>query len=419
MAIFQPDRLSIILKIIVLVITTISVRTIIYSPKSMKKLFVLCLVFIGLSTFAQTTSNVNLTLSTDDPEIEKVEISRPINQIYLWLDKKEVIAKSENGTFEASFSLEQAENVHVKVGNARFKMILEPAHAYQVKVMNGEPTYGGDNARGMELLNQLPPPYLTVNEAQNFKTDTTALLLGKRIKDLKSVKIQRMEKMLADKSIDADFVELISKEINYLYAGRIAKLISVKQIRSFPLTPDWEKLMKQTIEAHPVETQPLPSNWYDYAETVVFDRVIYEALKKEEISLEKLKEMGENDEVHPYQTSLALQQLNKEYAEKLLAQYIMSSAKQKHFEKSLIGVFKTFTQTFPQSIYTSYLKPEIDIIRAYHEKISGGYAAGISFLEGENPESLEQLLDRFKGKKALHRHVGYLVRSVQSGIQTQ
>lgn len=70
------------------------------------------------------------------------------------------------------------------------------------------------------------------------------------------------------------------------------------------------------------------------------------------------------------------------------------------FDKELIDNFAQFEKEFPNSKYSAYLHPRIDIIKTYHKKIEDDYSKNVKFVQNADEiDSLEKLLSLFKGKK--------------------
>jgi len=365
----------------------------------MKKILVSPFIFLMVACFSQSTETAHITISTSDMELQSVEIIQPIEQIYLWLSRKKVITPSQEGSFETYLELDNIEIVYIKAGKSLLKMVVEPGHSYHLEVQEGEVTFTGDNAEGMKLLNELPPPYIAGSDERAYKTDSTAQLLRQTVEQEKSTYSQKLEQYLKTEKIDSAFFELMRRELDYLFAGRMTKLVYGKLSVSSPNSDEWEEIWEQTLISYPLEIQPLPSTWTDYTETMLIDKSIFQELKRGTITREQLEEIIRNDEAHTYFISFIHKYLQEPFKEKLLAQYLMQSAQQNRFEKSLIFFFDEFTQTYPQSTYIPYLEPVIDKIRVYHEKIQAEYADNINFWEGEEINSIDELINQFEGQK--------------------
>lgn len=85
--------------------------------------------------------------------------------------------------------------------------------------------------------------------------------------------------------------------------------------------------------------------------------------------------------------------------EYLLASRIHSINAQQLFQAFQLELFDDFTKTYPNSIYTPFLKPGMEAVTAYHEKVNKGFTPEHQFvLEYENIETFDELAKRFSDK---------------------
>jgi thiol-disulfide isomerase/thioredoxin len=367
----------------------------------MNKIILYSLIFVlAFSCKQDKIKTSELIINSNHADIDLIEISRPINGMILWDNQKDSIKINKKGFYNYSFNITAPEIIRLKIGEERLKMIIQPNHSYKIEAIDSSITFKLDNAKGNKLLNNLNRGFNGTDiEAYKYENDSTAALITQKVNALKNNEIRQLDLLYLKKEINEGFYKIFKNEIDYYYAEKITGLIIGKSYRLIPLKQDLELLLKETIEKYPVSAEIIPSNWFEYADLSIIEKNIYEQKKSGLITQDSLEKMFTNGSIQFYKKAIIKKHLDGTYREKLFAYYIILSAKQKNYEKSIIDLFENFRLLYPNSKYTQYLEPEINEIKDYHQKIQSDLPNTIKIIESENINSLPELLTQFKGQK--------------------
>jgi thiol-disulfide isomerase/thioredoxin len=362
----------------------------------MKKFLYASIVLLVISCIKEIApASVNVKAS----DVKFITIRTPIDDIMLWDQKTDTIYPNEVNEFVFEKKIEQPEFIRIVVDETYIKAILLPEKTVNVIATEKKLSFTGENSVGQQFLNDVTHPYFTVTESNRYKKDTTAVLLAEKMASIKQPELDSLQKFTDAKKIDAEFAEILQKEIDYFYARRLTQVITAIQYEKIPIPDDMITLLEETIAKYPLKTAYKPESWYAYAETVLQNKPMYHELAKGIITKDTLQQYYENDALHPYYYKLIQSYEDAEIAEKAAATFIIDKAKQNRFEKSLIGVYEQFQKDYPNSIYTQYLTKDIEKIKAYHEKIAGPMPKEMKFYENEEVASLSEMLPDLQDKK--------------------
>jgi thiol-disulfide isomerase/thioredoxin len=344
------------------------------------------------------TSDLIIKLNHD--HIELVELIRPIDGMILWDNKKDSLEVNNEGYFNYQFNIINPEIIRLKIGEEWLKMIVQPAHSYRIEVIDSTLTFKSDNAKGNELLNKLYGAFNnSLDDLYKYDNDSTAVLVKQKINASKKSEMRQLDSLHSQNLIDKEFYNIFKNEIDYHYAEKIVNIILSKSYGGKLIKEDLDSFLRETIESYPVTANLIPSNWSNYAEFAVIEKNQYEQKKEGLITRDSLMNLSINGGIKEYKESLIINNLNGNYREKLLAYYIIFSLKQKNYEEYLIKFFENFKSLYPKSNYTKYLESGINEIKEYHKKIKKDLPKTVKFIEDENINSLEELLEQFKGQK--------------------
>ncbi|WP_298418684.1 redoxin family protein [uncultured Kordia sp.] len=359
-------------------------------------IFSLCLLFC-ISCTKEEEKPASIKVKTD--AIAFIEVRTPIDGITLWNNKTDTIYANDENEFLFTKNIKIPEFVSIQIGDQRLKSILLPGKDVTITSLDSAYVFEGTNKAGMQFFNDVDRPYFSMTESNKFRNDTTAVQIEEKIKPLKAAELEKLQTLVEAKEIDADFETILKQEINYFYALRISQIVTVKQYAKTPIADDLIALLEKTVQEYPLTTTYKTSTWNKYAETVLREKALYEVLTSGTITKDTLQNYYLKDKLHPFYYNLISSYKDKAVAEKASANYIIGEAKQTKFEKSLISVYEQFQIDFPNSPYESYLAPDIQKIRDYHEKISGNMPTNVKFYENENVASLNDLIADLKGEK--------------------
>jgi thiol-disulfide isomerase/thioredoxin len=344
------------------------------------------------------TSGLTIKLNHDD--IELVEIIRPIDGMILWDNKKDSLKINKKSFFHYQFNIATPEIIRLKIGEEWLKMIVQPNHSYQIKVIDSILTFESNNAKGNQLLNELHGAFNnSLDDLYKYDNDSTAILVKQKINVSKKKQMQQLDSLYAQNLIDKEFHNIFKNEIDYHYAEKIVNIVLSKSYSGKLINEDLDSFLKETIENHPVTSEIIPSNWTEYAEFAIIERNQYLQKKDGLITRDSLIKLSINGGIKKYKESLIINNLDGDYKEKLLAYYIIFSLKQENHEKYLIKFFENFKSSYPKSNYIKYLEPGINKVIEYHKKIKKDLPKTVKLIENESINSLEELLVQFQGQK--------------------
>lgn len=364
----------------------------------MKKLFLLVCTFTLFLAFYPKPDQVSVEISIDTP-MEFVEVTCPIDGFILWNQKQDTLFTTGNGKFKQTYLLSQASPFRIKIGKLRFRALLEPGQHYDIKLEGQQLLFSGKNAAGLTLFSQLKRPGYTFTENTKFAQDSTAAQITEKIGKLIQQEKAEFQQLKAQGSITKEFMELAFRDIDYYYAKKILDIILSKESKDEPLEASLVALMDRTIKENPVQLSGfIPEDWDYYADNVIIYKKTYELKQAGKITSEKLDALFEAGELHNWRLPLINDQLSGQTKEHYLAFYLYDRAVQSRFEKSLVGIFNSFKQEFPESSFTPYIKPLIDKIITYHERIEAPLSDKVKILDGSTITDFDQLREQLKGQ---------------------
>lgn len=363
----------------------------------MKKIFYFLSIIILSSCTKEEKKYAEITLNIDNTEF--IEVSNALDDIYIWDMKNDTIYPNEKNEFLFKKEVETPEYIIIKIGEKRLKSVLIPNTKIKLAYIDSSFVFKGKNEAGMNFINELNRPYFDINESSKYKSDTTSFQITQKIKTQKDEELNKLQSLIDSAKIEKKFIEVLEDEINYFYALKTQQIILDKQYRKIPIKKDLLELFNKTLETYPLDNDYKTSVWLDYADIVLLQKPLYELQADSSITIDSIQKWYKNDEWIPFQFNLINKYQNPKIAEKVSANFIVTAAKQKHFEKSLITTFNDFKAIYPNSLYTNHLKPEIQIIEDYYRKISGEMPSGVEFIDGKNISTMEKLLDKLKGDK--------------------
>jgi thiol-disulfide isomerase/thioredoxin len=362
----------------------------------MKKTFYLLSIII-LSSCAEEKKYAEITLNLDN--IEFIEVNNPLDDIYIRDMKIDTIYPNEKNEFLFKKEIETPEYIIIKIGEKRLKSVLIPNAKIELAYIDSSFAFKGKNKSGMNLLNEFKRPYFYVNEFSKYQSDTTSFQITQKIKTQKDEELNKLQNLIDSTKIEKRFAKILEDEINYFYALKTQQIILDKQYQKIPIKKDLLELFNKTLENYPLDNDYKTSIWLDYADNVLLQKPLYELQADSSFTRDSIQKWYKNDKRIPFQFDLINKYQNPKIAEKVSANYIMNASKQKHFEKSLISTLNDFMAIYPNSHYTEYLEPEIQIIEDYYAKISGEMPGGVEFIDGKNIPTMEKLLDKLRGGK--------------------
>jgi|AntRauMFilla1563_2_1112583.scaffolds.fasta_scaffold08765_2 thiol-disulfide isomerase/thioredoxin len=363
----------------------------------MKNIIFYLVVLILFSCSEKNISSIEII--SENKKIDFFEIIRPIDDIILWKENKDTIFRNDKGVLQFQTNLEKPEIIRIIVDNNWFKLVLQPNKKYELKVTDSSKVFTGENSIGSNYFNKIKRPVINT-VFNNFINDTVAAQIVTKIDSLKNIELKELKNLHNDNSIDKELYEILTKDVDYTYSDLLISLIFVKDRIGKPIAfNEANELIKKTNQKYPINIENRPLYWTEHAQNYLINTEHFYKVNRDEFTYNELQKYWEEDKLIPMDVKIIKSISSAETQEKLWAFYLISSAVQKHYEKSLIEAFNDFKNTFPNSAYTKFIKPEIDIIKNYYNKINEEFANDISFIEGEKINDLTELITKLKGEK--------------------
>nr|WP_321228725.1 TlpA disulfide reductase family protein [uncultured Psychroserpens sp.] len=363
--------------------------------RNLLTLLILTIVFIS----CQKEERLNLTSITIKSSIDSLDtpkLFRPINGILMWDNNVDSLSITNNNTYYGEYNNETPEYVRLLLNKERYGMILLANQNYIITVNDSTIVFSGDNAKGQQLYNTFDrTPTGVFSFLNNFDNDSTSVLLKNHVDDLKAKELIQINNLKEQKDIDTPFYELLKIDIDYYYANAI---VSAADYRKSQVDDEYKKSFEDLVgkinKNYPYTVDNKPQNWNDY----VMETQIYPEIQNK-YTQEQRQGFYSRDSIHPIYVSTIKNLIEEPYREDLLANYIINSSKQTNYEQSLVIAFDEFVSDYPNSEFTKYLENDISLIRDYQNKIKSDIPPTVTFVEGENINSLVELLQEFKGQK--------------------
>lgn len=367
----------------------------------MKKLLYFLIVVLVSSCAKEKEKYAEISLQSDGLDsVQFMQIRNPLEDIYLWGMKNDTVYFNEEDGFLFKKEIEKPEYIIIGIGNDFLNAIVFPSEKAEIVYADSSYIFQGKNSAGLNLLNKFDRPVFSVNESSKYSSDSTASQITKRINSQKESELKEVQRLSDNNQIDADFSKILKDEIDYFYALKTFQIILSKQNQKIAPDKDLMELSETIEKEYPLDITYKPSSWVEYAEIRLLHKPLYKLLEKELITMDSVQSWHENDQWIPYQYNVIKEYENAEITEKVAAHFILNTAHQEQFEKSLITVFNDFKKTYPSSPYTNYLKTEIKAIEDYHQKISEEASSiEVEFIDGKDIPTMKELLDRLKGDK--------------------
>ncbi len=330
--------------------------------------------------------------------LEFATISYPIDDIQLWDNRTDTIYANENDVFIFEKEVSKPIYTTLEIGNKSLQIIACPKSEIKLKKAGDTYSFQGENGKVMELLNSFKHPYLDESKTKLFIKDTTAAQIKNKIQLLKDQELALVKKQLDTTTIAPELVDAMLLEIDYYYAQYILEIVLSKQYSNGTITQELLDLFEETVKKYPLQVNYKPSIWLYYAYNVLYQMPLHLYKTEKGLGQDEIDKMYDTDELYPLEYSLITEYNNAEITEKVAAYYIFYWSKQ-NFNKSLIKLFEQFKTTYPNSVYTAYIAPEINRIKDYHEKIKQDLPKDVDIIDGKDIFTMPQLVEKVQKQK--------------------
>ncbi|MDH6343273.1 thiol-disulfide isomerase/thioredoxin [Parabacteroides sp. PFB2-12] len=365
-------------------------------------LFTACLLFAGCEPNQTVTITGKVTGGND----QKLLIVPPIEGYTANYFSEEITPDAE-GNFSFTFTAQEASTASVILYGKGSKMfIVEPGETYHCDIDSSDGfilNIQGKNEEGNRLFTEkkyhdayYDPLRKALVSRENPLAAEEIII---RVNEQKETELAAFRTMQQEGKTSAAFQRVVERELQgyyaYLSCDILQSYISLNQGKEEAARPYKEALFL-TMEANSPTDSELSksSSWYRYT------NMIYGMTMQEEFSREELMEIYNQGLGITHQmewASLFFTGKTKEYFQAYL---LCREGSQSQFNKELIPLFEQFQQNYPQSAFTPYIKPQIDPIVDFYEKIKNPFSPAMKLVENmDHIASLKEAVAPYKGKK--------------------
>jgi len=365
----------------------------------MKYKLLYLIVFIIFSCSEKKVSSITIISENERDKIDFFEVIRPIDDIILWKENKDTIYRNDNGILKFQTNIEKPEIIRIIIDNKWFRLVLQPNKNYELTVTDSSKVFTGENSVGSNYFNKIKRPILN-SVFTKFIDDTIAEQIMTKIDSLKKIELKEINNLKNENFIDENLFKILKTDVDYTYADLLISVILVKDRIGKPIDINNAKeLIAKTIKEYPIDIENRPLYWTEHSQNYIINIDHFYSVNEGKFTYQELQKYWEEGKLTPIEIEIIKSISSKKTQEKLWAFYIISRAVQKHYEKNLIKAFNDFDKTFPNSIYTKFIKPEIDIIENYYSKINQKMPKTVKFIDGKNINSLSELIPKLNGEK--------------------
>jgi len=368
--------------------------------------FFLILGAVSLFLFNSCATKETVITGKIVGNVTKVAYSNP-NEGICYAGFRDTVTVDENGNFELRFQLKQPTFIFLWNSGKQCKLLLESGNKYHVLFDAENVEISGANEEGHRLYATFPNPSFISMQARSFENENSLTGIREKINEMKGEELRQFQKLLDDRKISASFFEIICRDRNCYYASlecsvSQAKISHLIQNEKKPyILENGDNLienLKNIYTQYPPNGADLliSSFWSEYAQDFIEN---YNLFLKEDFDIQSARELYESGTWNTFIVNESKKHLTGKNLEVFWATYIYQKSIQLKFEKELISLFEQLEKDYPKSEYSKYIKPFIDKIVDYHDKIENS-SENIVFVENyENINTLAEVVKSLKGKK--------------------
>ena len=373
----------------------------------MKRLLIYVILILVSFTSCQKQKNEVIVKGKFIGEIpEELIYSIPVNGIcYDWFNSTTEI--DSTGNFEFKIQTETPCFITLFLTGNRGNLIVLPGESYNVTIKSKEYEnqfqFECDNVKLQEEYQKLESPFHPQFGVARELQNNSISEVENRIDSLLNVEIKNFEELSQKNILSNELFELIKIDRTLYYScvqGQVAMMryYSVISNNQDTKADSIKQMWKETTLQVDLNTIGLlKSKWAYY---YIQNYLLYREYMEDGFNRDARSKARNEEKFHTYIVDIAKKYLTANVLEFYEAAYILSSAKQKKFEKELITLFDEFITDFPKSTYIPFLKPQIEKIIEFQKKAESGFDEEVTFIDNyENINSLEECLKLFKGQR--------------------
>jgi len=319
--------------------------------------------------------------------------------------KSDFVKTDSLGNFQIKVSPDKAAFLKLSASDQiQGMMIIEPKGKYEVQfdlnknkdqfqVLKGSE----DAQNGYNKFVLAMHPELVQIDAKKLFRDTSAISIKEKITKHKLVDIAPFKKLLDEGKISKEFFQLISIDRDCYYTTLQATVVWIKQLSisntNKPLPDEMKNLWIETFQKPLFEKENIGSSPWFY--TYCLNYIYYKQFINNDTDPDNTKNLFTT-----YFINEARKYLPKQRLEFFTANNIYFRCLNKEYENELVKLFAQFKTDYPKSVFSKYIKPEIDENIRFHETAKSEFSNKIKFVDKyQNINSLKEAVEFSKGKK--------------------
>ena len=335
----------------------------------------------------------------------KIEVASTKTKVQYPINGRNSAMFSEviEGKDEGSFEFKVTEPGYCAIFNTQYsRLFVEPGQTYELQRVGNEYSVKGINEHGQQFINRfrkfgkydLIEMYSSIEMPFNETISKVHSYYNKNLHDLDSLQQSNL--------VTDTFYSYLKKDIESLKVfAQSEVLANLFHRTTYPkeysqylkeMPAEAIKLWEDTFTNHAVSNFQLKKNieWLDYAMNYVF---IYHAKYK----LGKNFDF-DNEDFYLNQIEFAKTVLNGETLEYFIATYLYFNCIQRNFKEGIVRAYEQFERDYPNSLYSTYLKNEIGMIRDYHKKVASDFSENVNLKSSVNLTTLADVIAQYKGE---------------------
>lgn len=360
----------------------------------LKPIALLALILMIVScqnTKSEPPLSINYTGTKEGPVI----LNRPVDGLIFNNINPDTLGFFEQGDLEATLNLDGSEWIVVRNPDKPLFLRVFPGETYGVEMSDSAVYFTGDNAAGQRFIHEWDRPMFTFDESRKFEGDTTAAMLEQHMKDLKSPLDEKLEHLHASDSITEPFYQRLKQDLDYFYAKRTLRMALKYGYGGKDVPEDFQRLIDEIREEFPLDADPLPAYWMDYAEHWVIDYGIMQDVKEGRVTPDYLDSLYRWREQHRYVADLANRLLPESVKERFLGSYLFLATNRNNHDPQLVTLYQEYRKQYPESPFHPTLQPMVDEIIAFRQKAEAAAQEDYRILETEKYPTLKEIIAEY------------------------
>ncbi|MBP0903209.1 TlpA family protein disulfide reductase [Mariniflexile gromovii] len=361
--------------------------------------FISCSKKDGITIRGKIHGNFSIT--------DEIEYTTPVNGTWFYGAKKTVDLDSL-GNFIISLKTDVTSFITLYIPNkASAILLVEPDEKYEIDFyLNSKDQkvkIKGKSSEALTLYNSFAlPEFYVLSNSNELLKDSLLATISSKITTLKKKEILQFQNYFENQNVTKDFYDLAELDRKYYYSALETSIAFINYKGDFDSNETQNAIWKGLFGISlPTDSFDIRSPW---SFSLISNYIDFIQSKDEIDDFDKIREIYEQGKIHSYNINRAKKYLKGKVLEYYYATYILSNSyENKDNSKELITLFENFKKEYPNSNYTKHLKPQVQPIIDFHNKIMESTNNKKIYLV-ENYKSIdtfEELMKTLEGQKVL------------------